>query len=842
MTDDFDARLRDRLAALAAAVPVREPDASVEPVVATPVKARGAGWRLLPAGASLLAVGVAAIVIASTFHIGPFAPGASPGGGPVVAQATDGPFELRLESANAIYVEGDPIEVTASLTFHGAVPIKIGHSLGAPVVGAPEGRDGPIGFGIDEPVVGTLRLGPSSRQACAQTNLVPGVPVTSRFAKSGSFSGDDPRADEYQAFFTDPELRLAPGTWHVYAVAEFGEGACGGATHALRADIEIVVIKRDGAAPTDSRPDGPATDTATEGPFSLELRADRRTYTEGDPIDVQATFTYAGEDPVTLLSRSSQLLGFGIAEPVHGMDVHSVIVTLASCGLPIARDLTPAEKTTTPFEKDTGLLEGDRDATQRAFLDDPVLRLPPGVWHLYAAMSWSLVDNGCDTEFTELRPEIEIEVLPATNPTDPPLPTFPGETPGPVTDAGGVEARQDDGTFEVRLASPKATWLAGEVIDVEVALTYLGTEPEVEVSSTVGLLGFAVVQLDGRNQAGTGGPEVCTQTTLWTGVPHRVPFDKGHAVLANPDAAWARAYDTDRSFRLTAGTWAIAAQLSAGPSGCDRDIHKFEPSIVIEVLDPVATGGPPGRGLNPTVEQLDWAAGVATAYATEHPETFAALWIDRPLLGHPRIGTSWTGDFEAHAAALQERIGHTVPFALYEAEYTDVELQRAWDQFESDIEWLDTLPAKALSRGAGGMVNRVEIDVSSAVPDVADRIREHYSSTFGLDPRMFVVTSDGTGAFFRPWGTVHAELALPPGGIPDGVELLPSWRSDLTGLECGGSDVGFAFEDIPCQQGRWTILVMAMRGDGPLEEIASGVVDVVAGQTANLTIEVERFP
>ena len=273
MNDPFDADLRERLATLARTVPVDTPGsvATVRPRFELGSTGRRQAWG---GGVPVLAVLLIGTIAAGLAKVGPFAPGAGLNVGPVSASVTDGQFQLSLLSSRARYAPDEAIDVEAALTYLGPGEIAIRHSQGASIAGGdPRGRGGPISFGILEPVLGGLQLSPGWRESCERTVMTPATPLTIPFGKSGAFSGDDPRAGEYQAYFSDPVLRLVEGTWHLYAVADFAEGACtwqdGSAIapprHEMRVEIEIKVDDVPAAVPSAS-PIELLTATAPQGP------------------------------------------------------------------------------------------------------------------------------------------------------------------------------------------------------------------------------------------------------------------------------------------------------------------------------------------------------------------------------------------------------------------------------------------------------------------------------------------------------------------------------------------------------------------------------------------------
>jgi hypothetical protein len=857
MTDDFDLSLRNRLESVASAVPVDE-RRPLEEVRAKRVDLGRTGRRRAPTGVmTIAAIAATGVLIAGVLQVGPFAPATtnsappaseihgspqpaapSPDDGPQVGSDSEGPYSVEIRSGRRVYRESEAIDINAVFTYSGDQPASV--------------RDDaffPLTFGIRESVHGLTIIASQPvlailRPGCRSLVLQPDERYESKFRIS-AFS-PKPQTEEQQAFLADPELHLPPGTWHfVVESSVMGEPPCPIASDAtadpaaiqsedarMSAEIEIVV--------TPDQPDGTPSATDTEGPFSLTVRSDRQTYLETDPINIDAALGYAEGSPSTmLLHRAKQFVGFRIQEPVYGMDVGTQFTVPAVCGLPNATAIGPGDEIVTPFEKGGSVRANDPDEElQRAFLADPILRLPPGVWHISSIASFSERDNGCDTEFTSLEATIEIDVLPAPVVTNPP-PTYPAVSPGPVTDVDGVEAIQDDGTFRVRLASPKTTWLAGEIIDIETQLTYLGPNDVVTIGGSDPFVSYSITQLDGPHLTGSGGADVCTETRLHRQVPLTLPFLKGGGYgMDDPDRPWLERYTNDRSFRLTPGTWEIGAQIEAAMPGCDGTDHDLRTGIVIKVVDAVATGGP----TDPNQSGGDRARAILRDYAAAHPESFGAIWIDQSWGTPARLASSWTRDIETHRAWLEAEIGSYASFALYDAEYTDAELQRVTDQIHDDLMWLDTLPAAVQSLGGSGRSNRVELEVSSAVPDARALIRAHYAAKFGFDPAMLIVQSDGTGASFVDWGTVHATLELPAGGLPNGVDLMPGWEGEITGLRCGHGDAGVGFEDLPCQQGRWANTANARRDEGDWEIVGSTVVDVVAGRTTEATIKVERWP
>ena len=240
MTDDFDASLRRRLESLASAVPVAPPG-DITAVVRQPVRARSTSRLALAGLLPVVAVVAIGAVLASVLKIGP-GPGDSSAGstdapnGPIEATTRAGDFELMIRSAKARYAVDEPIDVKASLVYLGSGSVQIAHGQGA--------RGTAVGFGIEEPVFGDLRLAPVVAESCERSTLEGGIPLEVPFAKAGGWSGDDPRAGEYQAWFQDPVLRLPAGVWHIYAVAGFSIETCRPDPIQMRVDLTIEVDRQ----------------------------------------------------------------------------------------------------------------------------------------------------------------------------------------------------------------------------------------------------------------------------------------------------------------------------------------------------------------------------------------------------------------------------------------------------------------------------------------------------------------------------------------------------------------------------------------------------------------------
>ena len=322
MTDDFDVSLRRRLELLASAVPVAPPDgvAAVDP---RPVRATSTGRLALAGLLPVLAVVVIGAVIATGLKLGP-GPGDSSAGatdaanGPIETATRSGDFRLTICSAKARYAIDEPIEIGASLVYLGSGSVQIAHGQGAGGTA--------VGFGIEEAVLGDLRLAPTVAESCERSTLEGGIPLQVPFAKAGGWSGNDPRADEYRAWFQDPVLRLPAGVWHVYSVAGFSIETCSPDPIEMRVGLTIEVVEQ--AAAETPLPSGATGINLLTAP---ELEKGCRTqYNEGRLV----------RDPVTGLGVFADRFATGVVWPFGytARDEAGVAVLVAPAGQVVARE------------------------------------------------------------------------------------------------------------------------------------------------------------------------------------------------------------------------------------------------------------------------------------------------------------------------------------------------------------------------------------------------------------------------------------------------------------------------------------------------------------------------
>jgi hypothetical protein len=123
-------------------------------------------------------------------------------------------------------------------------------------------------------------------------------------------------------------------------------------------------------------------------------------YPAGHPIELAATLVYTGPAASVEIWHAHQTVGFGVAE-LFGGNVRPVFAF--SCE---STKLERGKPLVVPFTKTGGTLTPD--PSFNAFMDEPVLRLPSGAWHVYAQAEFS--ESSCTRGMHSIRAEIEVTV------------------------------------------------------------------------------------------------------------------------------------------------------------------------------------------------------------------------------------------------------------------------------------------------------------------------------------------------------------------------------------------------------------------------------------------------
>lgn len=432
---------------------------------------------------------------------------------------------------------------------------------------------------------------------------------------------------------------------------------------------------------------GPSSVSATtrSGGFALTLQASKGRYEVGEPIEIWATLGYDGGESVVISHAEGALgtpLGFGINEPIFGGARLEPFWDGSCTATTLQRDRTLV----VPFQKMTSpLLDAVSDLA--LFLQDPELKLPAGVWHVYAVAPFRPI--GCfdafDVESVDLKVELEITVLPNEGETpmpsvaNPPEPTTaPGPTPAateppirptpePHPDGSPIEIDRDD-SFELRLDPATRVFRTDEVVDLNPSYTYLGAELMVLAGHFEPEISFSVQEVD---ESGSPVGEMirskvydsdCSDQAMRSGIPRDVPIDDHNLMSISGTSLPGRFYiDLDDGIiRLAPGRWRIQASLSTYLGGCGPDVvsrRDLNVSVEIVVVPsswtrvPIDTAGsPPGACL------------LMGATGTLSPNSISGIGITSPegARREVRWPYAWSGWRDAGGVILLDAQGSVV--------------------------------------------------------------------------------------------------------------------------------------------------------------------------------------
>jgi hypothetical protein len=240
---------------------------------------------------------------------------------------------------------------------------------------------------------------------------------------------------------------------------------------------------------------------------------------------------------------------------------------------------------------------------------------------------------------------------------------------------------------------------------------------------------------------------------------------------------------------------------------------------------------------------------IVQAEAAKAPNDYCGLYIDNANGG--ALTSGWKANRVLHELAIRSEVRPGAKLAFIDCRFSEPEVNRVCDLLrEADHDWMKQIPAELQGYGCGNMNFRVEMIISSPVPDAADRVVAHYTSLFNLPGGILVAESDGTGAALRPWGKVLVTVVLPDGKPVGPNNLGLNWESiDLPGMSCGVGDVGFGVSpggeptELPCQEGLWRIWAFDSPGpDQDWETYGEGRVGVKGDETVKLTIKLTKEP
>jgi hypothetical protein len=156
---------------------------------------------------------------------------------------------------------------------------------------------------------------------------------------------------------------------------------------------------------------GPVSDSMSAQNFELRLTADDAEHAANEPIDVEATLTYTGPDAGAILYGSGTgPIGFSVVRLEDGFNPGGSGPAFTSdCSQHAFAQGQPVRYL---FQKSGGFSADDPNArVYEAYLNDPLLRLPPGTWRIGAGAGGSL-GRDCTGLHLNLQAEIVVTVTP----------------------------------------------------------------------------------------------------------------------------------------------------------------------------------------------------------------------------------------------------------------------------------------------------------------------------------------------------------------------------------------------------------------------------------------------
>jgi hypothetical protein len=218
------------------------------------------------------------------------------------------------------------------------------------------------------------------------------------------------------------------------------------------------------------------------------------------------------------------------------------------------------------------------------------------------------------------------------------------------------------------------------------------------------------------------------------------------------------------------------------------------------------------------------------AYLADHPDIAGGLYLDQARGGI--VTMLVTADPAGHEAAVRNVIGPEAPLAVRQVRWTEAELRDLQDRIGADRAFLASIPAALTTTSVDVIDNVTEVMISSADPDAARRIIEH----FGAGERLRII-SDGTGVLLQPTGRIIGRIIAPPG--TDLTSLSPQYEADVdigprdaVGIAVA-PDGGFVIDRLP--PATYTVTILELGG---VDNRVAGSATVVIPPGGAVAVEI----
>jgi hypothetical protein len=164
----------------------------------------------------------------------------------------------------------------------------------------------------------------------------------------------------------------------------------------------------------------------------------------------------------------------------------------------------------------------------------------------------------------------------------------------------------------------------------------------------------------------------------------------------------------------------------------------------------------------------DVIKAVVIPYGLANPDDWAGAWIDHQHAG--RFVVQFSGQIEKHRAALYAKISPDANFEVRAVQFSTAELREldATLMDPANEAWFGTIPARLLGYGPNEPTNRYHVEISSANPNAAALIEQHFGWQGVVE-----VESDGTGALLLPVGTLRVRATNQQGLPVPGLTCVP---------------------------------------------------------------------